>query len=38
MEGITDDERLVALANALESGQVAEFIRERYDGAVLPVH
>lgn len=38
MEGITDDERVVALANALEPEQVAECIREHYDGAVLPVH
>ncbi|PCF95567.1 MetQ/NlpA family ABC transporter substrate-binding protein [Vreelandella nigrificans] len=37
-EELADDERLIALADALESEQVAEFIRERYDGAVLPVH
>lgn len=37
-QDIAHDERLVSLANALESEQVADFIREHYDGAVLPVH
>lgn len=37
-EELADDARILALAEALESADVADFIRDRYQGAVLPVN